>query len=244
MLQCVKKEDGVVNDYKMVTAAIDAIDAVGNKVIPEKICGVVKRHSAIAVGAAFIPVPVASDIACATNIWYMYKCINDELGICFSENKVKTIISGIIANLGTTTLVAVGAGELLKFIPGIGTMAGSALEAAMFAAITYTAAFIYLKAITMMIENDQNDMSEEHLKIQVDKYMSENGDEIDAVFKDAKKSYKNIKQSDGEAARQILQNEAAEDVYTKSAIKFCPSCGRKAVSGAKFCNECGNKLSL
>ena len=74
--------------------------------------------------------------------------------------------------------------------------------------------------------------------------MSENGDEIDAVLKDAKKSYKNIKQSDGEAARQILQNEAAEDVYTKSAIKFCPSCGRKAVSGAKFCNECGNKLSL
>lgn len=238
-------------------AAISAIDAVGAKVLPEKINTITKKHALIGAAAGAIPVPGAAMVAVAANIWHMYKEINDALGISFSKNKLKTIISGVVANLGSTAALALGAGELLKFIPGLGSVTGAVMEAAIDAAITYTAAFIYLKAITALANKDDvENITEEDLKQEIDDYMKNNKGEIDKVFNEAKTTYKNKKDiANNKESLQSLEEEMKEvendndnDMTSSNSndveTNICTSCGAKVLQGSKFCCECGNKIEV
>lgn len=241
-------------------AAISAIDAVGAKVLPEKINTITKKHALIGAAAGAIPVPGAAMVAVAANIWHMYKEINDALGISFSKNKLKTIISGVVANLGSTAALALGAGELLKFIPGLGTVTGAVMEAAIDAAITYTAAFIYLKAITALANKDDvENITEEDLKQEIDDYMKNNKGEIDKVFNEAKTTYKNEKNiANNKESLQSLEEEMKEEENDDNNMNssngnndnnsgeanICTSCGAKIPQGSKFCCECGNKIEV
>lgn len=195
-----------MENLKMLTAAVDAIDAVGAKVLPEKICKLVRKHAFAAAGASVLPVPGAAEVALVGNTWLMYKNINDELGLKLSENKLKTIASGVIANIGVSTLLAVGAAELFKFVPGLGSMAGAALDLAMFAAITYTSAYVYLKCITKLARLSQfgaGEIENADVAAEVKTYMAENKKEISGLLKSAKKEFKGIKKGKGEAEEEM-----------------------------------------
>ena len=186
----------MAGEARMFKVALKAIDALGAEVLPEQLNSIARTHSILAVGAAIIPVPGASEIAGAVNIWYMYKKINNALGIKFSDNKLKTIVGGVVANLGTYALISVGASALLKFIPGLGTVGGTAIDMALLPAITYTSAFIYLQAICSMAEKAKEgyeNMSADNLKEEIDDYMKDNKSEITDVMKDAKKEFKDAK---------------------------------------------------
>src|SRR5690242_19200542 len=80
---------------KLVVAAHKEIDDA----MPEKLAKIVKLHSALAVGAAWVPVPGVDIAACAANIWTMYYRINSELNMPFGENVVKSLASGVVTNV-------------------------------------------------------------------------------------------------------------------------------------------------
>ena len=106
--------------------------------LPKEIANVVKTHSKLAVGSAWIPVPGADVAAGAAVIWGMYVRINNKLGIPFGENIMKSIGSGVATNLASY-LAMTGVASAIKVIPGIGSLGGAILMSASLYAVTLAA---------------------------------------------------------------------------------------------------------
>ena len=92
----------MANIYSVAIQAIDAykrLNDAAKYVLPEDIEKIVKKHAAIAVATAFIPVGGLDMVAATANVWTMYVRINNALGIKFSDNKMKSIGSAVVSNL-------------------------------------------------------------------------------------------------------------------------------------------------
>ena len=232
-----------MSEFSILSVSQTAVDNLGSKVLPEEIAAIAKKHSILAAGAAWIPVPGASAAAEVANVWYMYKSINDALGLELSKHVLKTLASGVIANLGTTALIEMGAVNLLKFLPGIGTASSGVIGMAVYSAVTYTSAYIYLKVISTWAADELQSMDADDLKAEAVACMDENKSEIDSVMKGAKKEFKDVKKEYSKEDAAEFQKIAEEDKEgEKPKTRFCPNCGAKLMDGAKFCMECGTKL--
>ena len=97
------------------------MDKAADETLPAEIANVVKLHSKIAVGSAWIPIPGADMAAGTANIWGMYARVNNKLGLPFGENVMKSIGSGVATNLASY-LALNGVASALKFIPGVGSV--------------------------------------------------------------------------------------------------------------------------
>lgn len=180
------------NEAHKIKVIMDCLKALEKNTIgglPEKIQGDITTHAFIAAGSSFIPVPGASAAANVANIWAMYARINSDIGITFSKNILKTVASGVVANLGGY-VVLLGAGELLKFIPVFGSFVGAAIESGIAYAITIVSAYVYIKAITLMARKRIDFNNEEKLQHEVDEILRNDKEEIKAMLKEAKNSYK------------------------------------------------------
>lgn len=153
--------------------------------VAEKIDSLVLQHSLIAAGAAWLPVPGADMVAMTANVWTMYMRINKVVGVKFSENQMKSIGSAVIGNL-TANLIAIGAGSLLKFIPGSSLITGAFLTSLVYAT-NMTAAWVYIRALTKFVARSTGNAAD--LQSCVDDVLS-NTSEIKAVFNDSKSNYK------------------------------------------------------
>ncbi len=145
------------NLYSIALQAIDAykrLNSAAEYVLPEDIVKIVKRHAKIAVGTAFIPIGGLDMVAATINIWTMYVKINKELGIKFSENKMKSIGSAIASNLVSNLgIIAVAAG--LKWTGAAYFTSVAVLTGALYA-LTITSGWVYLKALTNMALHDDD----------------------------------------------------------------------------------------
>lgn len=116
--------------------------------------------AAIASGVAGVAPGFAGIAAALTQtvfVWATYVKINKTLGISMTENTAKFIGSAVITNLvtnaGAFVTVLIGS-SILSIIPGVGTTAAIALNAALGYTIVYVSAIIYLKLITRMMQPD------------------------------------------------------------------------------------------
>lgn len=173
------------HEIKVIMDCLKALEKNTIGGLPEKIQGDITTHAFIAAGSSFIPVPGASAAANVANIWAMYARINSDIGITFSKNILKTVASGVVANLGGY-VVLLGAGELLKFIPVFGSFVGAAIESG----IAYAITIVYIKAITLMARKRIDFNNEEKLQHEVDEILRNDKEEIKAMLKEAKNSYK------------------------------------------------------
>ena len=143
--------------YSSAVQLIDAytrLNKLANKILPDDIVKIVKKHAKIAVAVAFIPIGGLDIAAATTNIWTMYVKINNALGIKFSENKMKSIGAAIGSNLiNNLGIVAVASG--LKWA-GMGYFASVAVLTTALYAMTMTAGWVYLKALTNMALHDED----------------------------------------------------------------------------------------
>lgn len=144
--------DNIFSAASQVIKAYMKVNSAAEHVLPEDIVKIVKRHSAIAVATAFIPIG-GLDVAAATaNVWTMYLSINKVLGIKFSDNKMKSIGSAIASNLVSNLgITAVAAG--LKWT-GLGYFAAVGIMTSALYALTMTSGWVYLKALSNMALHD------------------------------------------------------------------------------------------
>jgi uncharacterized protein (DUF697 family) len=147
--------------------AYESLELFGNGAKAHELSNIIKQHALLATGAAFIPVPGVDLAAMAATVWTMYVRINEAVGVSFGDNILKSIASGVIANLASVipgVAIAIGAETLLKFIPGIGTAGGIAVGVAANIAVMYVAGVVYLKSLEVLIHSNKP-LTEENIKM-------------------------------------------------------------------------------
>ena len=161
---------------KLLKASIKLVgvmDKTADENLPKEIADVVKLHSKLALGSAWIPVPGADMAAGAASIWGMYVRINSKLGIPFGENVMKSIGSGVATNLAS--YVAMGTvASALKFIPGIGTLTGAAIMSASLYGLTMASGWVYLNALCALAEKKGNNFSVSDISSAVNSMLKRN----------------------------------------------------------------------
>ena len=177
---------------RLAKELVKLLNKTADENLPQEIADVVKLHSKLAVGSAWIPLPGADLAAGAASIWGMYARINSKLGIPFGENVIKSIGSGVATNLVSYVAMA-GLASAIKSIPGIGTFigtvtAGVLLSASLYA-VTMTSGWIYLKALCALAQNNGGNITGDDLSAAVDDVLQEK-DAIKEFMNEAKSSYK------------------------------------------------------
>ena len=189
--------------------------------------------AAIASAVAGLAPGIAGVVAILTQtgfVWATYVKINNTLGISMTKNTAKflgsAIVTNIILNAGAFigTLIASG---LLAFIPGLGSAASAALNAAMGYVLIYAAAIIYLKLITHFIHDGTLNISEDDSTKETIKDIVSQAN-IRDIIKEGRESYKEAKK-DGSIDRAKAEPK-------------CPNCGADTAPGQKFCSNCGTQL--
>lgn len=159
--------------------------------MPEKLAGIVKTHSAVAVGTALVPVPILDVAAAITNIWTMYARINKEVNIPFAENAMRSIALGVVTNLGAGLAAGAVLGTVAKLFPGIGTVGGAVVMGSTVYAVTLASSVIYMKALTKLLASkvkNSCEMTEKDLKSAVKETMKDK-DLIKTMMDEAKAGY-------------------------------------------------------
>lgn len=180
------------SDQKLLKAAVKLVklmDKEAENLLPSEIVDVVKLHSKLAVGSAWVPVPGLDVAAGAATIWTMYGRINNKIGLPFGENVMKSIASGVATNLASYLAMS-GVASALKFIPGFGTIGGAAIASVALYALTLASGYVYLEALCKLCEKkDLNHISINDVSESVNNVLSNNS-EIKEFINEAKKEYK------------------------------------------------------
>lgn len=177
--------------YEASVALATALDKAADTLLPDEIVDTVKLHAKLAVGSALIPVPGADVAAGAANVWTMYSRISNKVGLNVKEHLLKSLGSGVITNLASYMAVA-GIGSAIKTIPGLGTLAGTAMMTASLYAVTLASGYIYVKSLTILANRGDGNIDFSQIDSTVKEVIA-NKELIKNFIKAAKGDYKNNK---------------------------------------------------
>ena len=156
-------------------------------------------------------IPQGATVAMVVNIGVMCGRINNKLGIKISKNKLNSILSGLLTALGMRTLMRMGVTEVFKdLVPGLGTLGGTAVQMYLFAAATYTAAFIYLKSLSQLDEINKDNVASDKIISEIGDFAKSSKEQIADMLVAAKEMFKSLKKSDAEAAKNEISAEVEE----------------------------------
>lgn len=175
---------------KESTHLVELLDKQAEELLPREIADVVKLHSKLAVGSAWIPIPGADVAAGAVTIWTMYGRINGKIGLSVQENVLKTIASGVATNLASYAAIS-GVASAMKLIPGIGTIGGAVIMSASLYAITIASGWVYLKALCYLAKQNDGNIEISKLGDAVTNVLKDNS--IKSLIEEAKREYKSKK---------------------------------------------------
>ena len=191
--------------------------------------------AALASAVAGLAPGIAGVVALLTQtgfVWATYVKINNTLGISMTKDTAKFLGSATVTNIALNAGAFIGAviaAGLLAFIPGLGSAASAAIDAAMGYVLIYAAAIIYLKLITHFVHPDgtvsitESDGTKDVIKDIVRESSMRD------IIKDGRESFKEAKK-DGSLDKA-------------KANPKCPNCGADIQQGQKFCSNCGLELS-
>lgn len=180
---------GIIKDLEGLVAD------TSKEMLGTKVTTILRTHAIVGAGTGLIPIPGVDIAAMIANTWTMYVRINEVIGISFSENALKSIATGIGTNLITIIpglAIAKLGGFISKFIPGVGTAVGMAVDASVNYAIVYVMGVVYLKAITAILKN-KTPLTEESLH-DATKTTLQDKEFVRNVYSTAKEQHKEEKQ--------------------------------------------------
>lgn len=196
---------------------------------------IVIQHACIAGAGALIPFPVASLIVIVGSTYTMFIRIFAKLGITLKKNIGKTIVSYVttclIGNLGATVIASFLlpiAADLLKWIPGVGTIASWLIGPLGNAVVVYVYGCVFLKALLILCKRGK-EVSEESLKESISETAKNSSDDIRETVKEAKNIFK-------DADFSAFKSQA-EDVYEENKNK-CVNCGMEIDENTSICPNC------
>jgi uncharacterized protein (DUF697 family) len=174
---------------RIATELCKAANKTIDEHLPQKLAGIVKTHSGLAVASALIPIPGGDVAAAGANIWTMYIRINKELNLTFAEAALKGVAAGVLTNLAAYQAGMVIGGSLLKFIPGLGTVGGAVVLGATIYSVTLVSSIVYMTALTKLFKvKAAETFSAEDLKTATDEALKDKAT-LKAAMKEAKASY-------------------------------------------------------
>ncbi len=94
---------------------------------------IIKSHMFMAMGAGLIPIPFADILGVGAVQLDMIRQISNVFDVDFKDVQVKAIITSLTGS----SMARIGASSVVKFIPGVGAIAGGVSMAAFSAASTY-----------------------------------------------------------------------------------------------------------
>lgn len=195
---------------------------------------VIIEHACIAGAGALIPFPIASVVVIIGSIYAMFIRIFKTLGINLKKNIGRTIVSYmttcLIGNLGATVIAFLLpiAADLLKWIPGIGTLLALIIGPVGNAVVAYVYGCVFLKAISILCKSGK-EVSEETLKESIEETAKTSSEDIRKTTKEAKNIFKN---TDFKSYKS-----QAEDIYEADKNK-CVNCGTEVEDGIDICPNC------
>ncbi|MCR4712917.1 MAG: hypothetical protein K5751_00895 [Treponemataceae bacterium] len=195
---------------------------------------IIIEHACIAGAGALIPLPVASVIVIVGSTYSMFIRIFTKLGIKLKKNIGRTIVSYIttclIGNLGAALLAFLLplAADLLKWIPGIGTLLAFLIGPVGNAVVVYVYGCIFLNAITILCKTGK-EVSEENLKESISTTARDSSDDIKNSVKEARDMFKKTNFNE--------YKSQAENLYEENKNK-CVNCGTEIEEGIDVCPNC------
>jgi uncharacterized protein (DUF697 family) len=108
----------------------------------------VDRFSLWAGAAGLVPIPLV-DVAVVGGVQLqMLRKLSDIYGVPFSENMGKSVlasVAGAVIPASTATTAAMGAGSLVKGLPGVGTLVGALTMPVISAGATYVIGKVFIQ---------------------------------------------------------------------------------------------------
>jgi uncharacterized protein (DUF697 family) len=106
--------------------------------------GIVKNHTLVGSAMGLAPLPLF-DLAALSGLQYnMLEQLCQHYGVEFDSHKIRAALLAVLGG-STPTLALVGMGSAFKFVPGIGTLWGSASLTLLGGAITYAVGQSFIK---------------------------------------------------------------------------------------------------
>jgi uncharacterized protein (DUF697 family)/GTPase SAR1 family protein len=118
---------------------------------------IVATAATSAAGIAAAPIPFSDAIAIVPIQVAMLAGISATFGLSIDESFLSTIVGSIVTGAGGTLAGRAILSGLLKFIPGIGSVAGGAIAATTAAALTTTFGEAYIAALEMLFMNNNGE---------------------------------------------------------------------------------------
>ncbi|NKB77856.1 MAG: DUF697 domain-containing protein [Gammaproteobacteria bacterium] len=104
----------------------------------------IKNHVLMASGVSLVPIPVFDMIALSSTQMNMLRSLSEHYELPFDETSIKSMVVPMLSG-SLPVLGVVGLSSLVKVIPGIGTLAGSAGLSVTAGAITYAVGQVFAK---------------------------------------------------------------------------------------------------
>ena len=133
---------------------------------------IVISSAASAATMAAIPIPFYDAIAIVPIQIAMLAGISTTFGLSFNESFFNSILAGIITGGGTMTKQSIVSG-IIKFIPGVGSIAGAVISSSTAFALTFAFGRAYIDTLDLLLsQNDRLPTQEEIVKTFAQKYSS------------------------------------------------------------------------
>lgn len=130
------------------------IQTYNTDAVKKRLDNMILFHACVAGAAGLIPAPGVTAIVNAGNQILMYKKINEITGVRFSKRAIRCIAKIIVSQTAGfgSALGGILLAEALKCLPGVGTVAGTALEVAAGPLSTYICGCVYCRALGNLID--------------------------------------------------------------------------------------------
>jgi len=198
----------MVDIVNLATELCKAVGKEGDKALPAEIADVMKKAGMKATLSSWVPLPGADVALGVSLIQFMYRDINEKLGLSFEDSLVKACGARIVTNL--TNGATLGAGSALKLLGVLG-MAGAVVVAPALYALTMTSGVVYLKAFSTLAQREGINFDFLSLRDEMNKLLADK-EGIEAMLEDFKKEYsmlQSFKDMGSEAKKSLLETGAS-----------------------------------